>query len=134
MFELLSDVSSVVDLDICSTVTLKGTTAESLMEDDDDDESRDAEVLDNDDEVGNEDKKAFCIVFGGTAYICFNESEDIHRIMLNALDVAVASSRFQQVESAQDPVIGLRHKILRTTIYSAVCCNDISMLEKVRTL
>jgi len=137
LFELLSDVSSIVDLDICSEINLQRTIdiASNNDEDESDDESRKAERMEIDDEAAtDDDRKAFCIIFEDTAYIFFNEDEDNHRMMLSVLDTAVANSKFQQVESAQDPVIGLRHRTLRTTIYSAVCCNDIPMLEKVRAI
>jgi hypothetical protein len=135
LFESLSNVSTIVDLDICSDINLQRTIdiASYNDEGDSDDESRDAELMESEDEAAtDDDRKAFCIIFGEMAYIFFNEDEDNHRMMLSALDIAVASSKFEQVESAQDPVIGLRHRTLRTTIYSAVCCNDIPMLEKVR--
>lgn len=137
LFQFLSDVSFIIDLDICSQINLQKTIDIVTTDEDDDSdhERREDEIMESDDEASTEDnRKAFSIIFGDTAYIIFSEDMDDHRMMLSALDIAVASSKFQQVESAQDPVIGLRHKTLRTTIYSAVCCNDIPMLEKVRAI
>lgn len=137
LFQFLSDVSSIIDLDICSQINLQNNIdiIPNNEDDDSDHERREAERMESDDEASTEDnRKAFSIVFGDTAYIFFSEGMDDHRMMLSALDIAVASSKFQQVESAQDPVIGLRHRTLRTTIYSAVCCNDIHMLEKVSAI
>ena len=65
-------------------------------------------------------------------YVFFSESECYHNAWLNALDFAVVGSRLR-VDDCQDRGIGWRHKIMRTTIYSAVCCGDVEMLDKVGT-
>lgn len=51
--------------------------------------------------------------------------------IIGILNVLIFCSKFQQVESTKDPINGLRHKTMKTTIESSVCCAGICMLEKV---
>lgn len=101
------------------------------VESEEEDSDEDDLESDKNQEIIMHDRKAFCFIVGDAAYVIFNDKAENHQLWLESFEIALECSKFQGGENCQDPVIGLRHVTIRTTIYSAVCCNDISMLEKV---
>lgn len=131
--EVLSKVDSIIDLETCSKVSLKKLSEEcpKEVESDEEDSDEDDQESDMNQEIIKHDRKAFCFIVEDAAYVFFNDKAENHQLWLDSFGTALESSKFQGGENCQDPVMGLRHVTIRTTIYSAVCCNDISMLEKI---